>query len=178
VNIIKTTLLALAGGTVFLSGCATTSGAGGMQTATDRAIRNCMFSVAGGAILGAVIGNNTGSGSAGRGAAAGALAGAGACAVFLAVANERDRARMRELEFAALNANQNSRGSFTNTRGEQVNVSTMVEEAPVRASAQGPDYTACRYSSQTIEVSGAGSAAPGQQLWCRLDTGDWEPVNG
>lgn len=162
-----------------VSGCATTSGSYGGGTAMDRAIRNCMMSIGAGAILGAVIGNNTGSGSAGRGAAIGAVAGAGACAVFIAVANEQDRARLRELELAALNSGSTQYQTFNSTQGRQVAVTTQIQEAPVRARQDAAQqYTACRYSSQTVDVAGSGQASAGNQLWCRLETGDWEPVAG
>jgi hypothetical protein len=146
----------------------------------DRAIRNCLFAVGAGALIGGVIGNNTGSGSAGRGAAAGAIVGAGACAVFVAVANEQDRARMRELELAAIRSNSSQSQQFVSANRQQVTQTVRVTDAAVPDYSQGdsaPAYTACRYSEQTISVQNhANSASVEPQLWCRLDTGDWEPV--
>ncbi|RKR00440.1 hypothetical protein C7435_1648 [Maricaulis maris] len=158
-----------------LQGCATTSGGGG--TAMDRAIRNCMLAVGAGALLGAVVGNNTGSGRAGRGATTGALIGAGACTLLVAVANEQDRARMRELELAAIQSNSAQRGNFVGPRGEGISYSVAPSPAPVPApTAEAASYTACRYSQQTLSVQGRPAASIDPQLWCRLETGDWEAV--
>ena len=169
-------LAAVLVGSQLVAACAT-MGSNGPSTAMDQAIRNCGLSIGAGILVGAIVGNNTGSGSAGDGALAGGLVGAGACAVFLAIANEQDRARIRELELAAVAANSRQSTRFMARNGRQVDVDVQVTEAELPAAAEsGPIYTACRHSTTSLNVAGAGAASPGGQLWCRLETGDWEPV--
>jgi hypothetical protein len=113
-----------------LTGCAT---AGGQQTAVQRAMGQCVATVGLGAIAGAVIGNNTGSGNAQQGATIGALAGAGVCGFLLYRASEADKARIRQLEIAALN--QPEPGvygeQFTAENGtDQIFVETVVSDVP------------------------------------------------
>lgn len=157
---------------IFLSGCA--SGPG--STAMDRAITKCVLSIGAGAALGAVIGSQAG--SAGKGAAIGGAVGAGACAIFIKLANDEDRARIRALEEQAIRQNQSRVQSFQSKDGSQVTVQTRVSEAPVPKSSANtePEYTACRYSEQTVSLEGQ-SARVEPQLWCRLEPGDWQPVN-
>jgi len=113
-----------------LAGCATT---GGQQTAVQRAMGQCVATVGIGALAGAVIGNNTGSGNAQRGATVGALAGAGVCGFLLYRASEADKARIRQLEIAALN--QPEPGvygeEFTAENGtDKIFVETVVADVP------------------------------------------------
>jgi surface antigen len=184
-----------------LSACAgaavSPTGAPTVQTATDRAIGQCVATVAGGAIIGALIGKDRKSG-----ALIGAGIGAGACAVLLQVASREDKARIAAAEQEALRANASRTVSFQTTSGKQATVSTRVasvkppkRSAPVVAAAPStptavarpapvvtaaaaePSYTACRYATQTITVDGQ-SSDESKQLWCRVDTGDWQAVAG
>ena len=189
----------LVSGVLAISACATTA----EQTAVQRAIGQCAVTVGGGALLGAVIGNNTGDGDAGTGAVIGAVAGAGACAFLLYRASEQDKQRIRELELAALNAEQTGRtvNTFTAENGtDQITVETFTEEAPreelpeaVQA-AYVPDAPVVAPAAGT-EVAGAEapekisytncryvtqSISVGddnlqgdRQLTCRTTTGDW-----
>ena len=50
-----------------------------------------------------------------------------------------------------------------------------VETAAAQTSSE-PQYTTCRESAQTITVDGQ-TADGGTQLWCRIETGDWQPIN-
>lgn len=185
-----------------LSGCADTTGGTSrpgatQQTATERAIGKCVVAIGGGALLGALIGDSK------KDALIGAGVGATACAVMLQVASREDKARLAAAEQAALRANRAATQSFTTTGGKQATVRTNVQTtsvpnslrassrpapiqssakpaakpdaAPVQASAE-PNYTTCRYTSQTISIEGQSSATP-QQLWCRVDTGDWQAVS-
>ncbi len=177
---------------IALQGCATTSGAPGVagSTATEQAIGQCaaslIISAGVGALIGAAIG---GSNSAGTGALVGAAVGAGACAVLLQVADEEDKRQIREAERAAVLANASRSKTIRTKSGKTAEVTTKVTAAPIprAAPADGgtttavasseppPAFTNCRYSEQTISVDGQ-SAGSGRQLWCRLDTGDWQPI--
>ncbi len=176
-----------------LSGCTTVPGGASYasRTAMDRAIGQCVASVvlsAGiGALAGAAINGGRG---AGQGAIIGGVAGAGACAVLMQVAAAEDRARVREAELDAIAANSTRTTRFSNNSGKNVAVTTSVSNAPIptpRATAASggtstktadsskSQFTACRYSQQTVNVAGQ-TASGGKQLWCRLDTGDWKPI--
>lgn len=170
-----------------LSSCAATGGAGSgisQQTATQRAIAQCIAVVGVGAVAGAIIGNSSGRRSAGSGALIGAGIGAGACAVLLQLAAREDQERIRELERQAVAANRPRSTSFQTKSGARANVRTVVRTAPTPrpsprrdASSQSSSvvFTDCRFSETTAEVNGQ-SAQGGRQLWCRTDVGDWQPV--
>jgi hypothetical protein len=181
--------------TTSLSGCTTTGAGFASQTAMDRAIGQCVASVVISAGIGALAGAAIdGSSGAGRGALIGGAAGIGACAVLMQVAAAEDRARVRDAERAAVAANASQTTRFSNDSGRNVAVTTNISNAPIptprkaassstaakaapaKAAADAkPQFTACRYSQQTVSVDGQ-SASGGRQLWCRLDTGDWKPI--
>ncbi|ARQ13511.1 hypothetical protein NXC12_PD00422 (plasmid) [Rhizobium etli] len=174
-----------------LQGCTTVGGASyASTTAMDRAIGKCLASTVISAGLGALAGAAIDGGrGAGRGALIGTAVGVGACAVLLQIAAEEDRTRVREAELAAIESNTSSTRAFVSRSGKSIAVSTRVASAPVPTvkpdatakpskGASGetkPQFTACRYSEQTVSVDGQ-SAGSGKQLWCRLDTGDWKPI--
>lgn len=168
-----------------VQGCSTTgSGPGRVEeTATQRAIRNCIGSVVISAGIGALAGAVAGGGNRiARGAVIGAAAGVGVCAVLMEVAAAEDRARIREAEQAAIAANATQTRSIRTRSGKPASVTTRVTTAPIppsRPSQETADasFTACRYAEQTISVS-AQSASAGRQLWCRTTAGDWQPVVG
>ncbi|WP_104840512.1 hypothetical protein [Sinorhizobium fredii] len=106
------------------------------------------------------------------------------------VAAAEDRARIRNAEQDAIAANSSRTTRFSNQSGKNVAVTTSVSSAPIPTSRKIADlsgtpakvasdsksqFTACRYSQQTVSVDGQ-SAGGGRQLWCRLDTGDWKPI--
>ncbi len=180
--------------TTSLSGCTTTGAGFASQTAMDRAIGQCVASVVISAGIGALAGAAIdGSSGAGRGALIGGAAGIGACAVLMQVAAAEDRARVRDAERAAVAANSSQTTRFSNDSGRNVAVTTNISNAPIptprkaasssttakvvpaKAADAKPQFTACRYSQQTVSVDGQ-SASGGRQLWCRLDTGDWKPI--
>lgn len=183
--------LGIAAAATALQGCVTTSGQyAAPETATERAIGQCaaglIISAGVGAIIGAAIG---GSNSAGTGALVGAAVGAGACAVLLQVAAEEDKQQLRAAERSAVLANASRSTTIRTKSGKTARVRTKVTPAPVpraapdqqaaatetETSSAAPNFTTCRYSEQTISVDGA-SAEGGKQLWCRVDTGDWQPI--
>ncbi|MEM1105643.1 MAG: hypothetical protein AAGH87_04565 [Pseudomonadota bacterium] len=158
-----------------LSGCATT----GEQTAVQRAVGQCAFAIGGGALIGAVIGNNVGSGDAGAGAVVGAVAGAGACGFLLYRASEEDKARIRELELAALDAPKVGRTveTFTAENGkDEVRVETFTEEAPeedypeVVLAAYTPDAEIVPAQETVVEAEAGGSEQPVSYTNCRYVT--------
>ncbi|WHA43994.1 hypothetical protein [Agrobacterium larrymoorei] len=156
----------------------------------DRAIGQCVASVVISAGIGALAGAAIGGGrSAGRGALVGGAVGVGACAVLMQIAAAEDRARIRQEEENAVAANASRTSSFSSKNGKHVAVTTKVTNAPVptpratgttsstekKEAAAKPQFTACRYAEQTVNVEGQ-AADGGRQLWCRLDTGDWKPI--
>ncbi len=176
-----------------LSGCTTVAGGASYasQTATDKAIGQCVASVVISAGIGALVGAAIDGGNgAGRGAIIGGVAGVGACAVLIQVAAAEDRARVRTAERDAIAQNASGTTRFSNKSGKDVAVTTSVSNAPIPAPRKTttssatpakvavetkPQFTACRYAQQTVSVEGQ-SAGGGRQLWCRLDTGDWKPI--
>ena len=154
------------------------------KTATQQAVGKCIASVTFGVIVGGILGQATSRNPAG-GAAAGGLIGAGACAVFLQLAAEEDQARMRALEQEAVAANTSQTRSFTTKTGYVAQVQTVVVEAPgkpvvkvaeAKTPAADPEFTTCRYASTKVTI-GTQSNEAGRQLWCRVDTGDWQPID-
>ena len=151
------------------------------QTAMQKAIGRCVFSVGAGAVLGALIDD-------GDGALKGAALGLGACGILIQVAAAEDRARIAAAEREALQANAARTTSFATTDGKKATVRTEVQAAPVPrpavtptrptkvAEVEEPTFTACRYATQTISVEGEATTAP-RQLWCRVPAGDWQPVD-
>lgn len=183
---------------LLVSGCTTTSsntssGATVTRTATvspvrqtemQKAVGRCIATVGVGAVLGGVLGSLSGRNTA-AGAMAGAAVGAGACAVLVQVAAAEDQARIRELEREAIRANATQKRQITTKSGQVATVRTTVQPAPapaVRAPAPAaapkatPQFTACRYSTQSVEVAGHAASAS-KQLWCRVDSGEWQPVD-
>lgn len=152
------------------------------QTATQKAVGKCIASVGFGVVVGGILGHIAGR-NAGGGAVLGGVVGAGACAVFLELAAEEDQARMRALELEAIAANASQTRTFQTTKGTTATVKTVVVEAPVppiktaSVAQPAPTVTTCRYSQVEASVGGQTSSAE-RQLWCRLDTGDWQPMEG
>ena len=150
----------------------------GQQTASQRAIGQCVAMVGFGAIAGAVIGSASGSHNAGAGALAGAGLGAGACAVLLQLAAKEDRERIRRTEQQAIAQNSTRSSNFRTRSGAQAHITTTVREAPKPKASQqtaAAEFTDCRYSDTTVNVDGK-TAEAGRQLWCRTTVGDWQPV--
>ncbi|WP_417435887.1 hypothetical protein [Hoeflea sp.] len=119
---------------IAVQGCTTTSADGRKvrSTAMDRAVSECVASVAIGAISGAVIGGVIGgSRGMGRGAAIGAVAGVGRCAILMEIAAAEDRAKVREAELAALQSNRAQTRSITTKNGKSATVRTKVTPAPL-----------------------------------------------
>jgi hypothetical protein len=151
----------------------------------DRAIGECVASVAVGATLGAIVGGIAGGrNAAGRGALIGGAIGVGRCAILMEVAAAEDRARIREAEMAAVRSNASQTRAITTRSGKRATVRTQVAPAAVPTPRPGgsgatvpkPTYTNCRYAEQTVTVAGQ-SASAGRQLWCRADTGDWQAID-
>lgn len=178
---------------LILSGCATTGGPGGgaPQTAMQRTYGNCLIAIGAGAVLGAIIGNNTGSGNARRGAGTGALAGVGLCGVMMAMASAEDRRRIAEAEYAALETGQERLDTYVGDDGKQRSILVRTQAAPDRswaftpaaadaaqpssAEVAAPMTDICRYRQTTLSVEGAGTGALDQELVCRNPrTRAWE----
>lgn len=176
----------VAGGSVclMLAGCVSpndvmSNGPGphrAQKTAVQKAIGECVMSVAGGAVLGAILGGSRHSNS---GALLGAAVGAGACAVLIEVASREDQKRIVDAQRAAVRTNRSRTTAFKTKSGKRAVVRTRIHAAPVpktASTAAKPKFTNCRYASQQISVDGKASNTP-RQLWCRVPTGDWQPYD-
>lgn len=117
----------------------------------DKAVSDCVASVAIGAISGAVIGGVLGgSRGLGHGAAIGAVAGVGRCAILIEIAAAEDRAKVREAELAALQTNKPQTRSITTKNGKSATVRTKVSPAPLPAAkAEKPARPAVAQSTTT-----------------------------
>lgn len=186
-------IIALATVSLVLSSCATT-GSEVHQSAMQRAQGQCLVSVAAGAVLGAIIANNSGSGNASRGAGRGALVGAGICAALLAMASAEDKRRIQEAEYAALETGQEREDTYVGSDGKLRTILVRTEAAPDRtwtftpaatdasqpASAQTSSMIdVCRYRQTTLSVQGTGSGSLDRELVCRNpQTRAWEVQYG
>lgn len=140
---LKIKICILAGLSIFLHGCVTTSNTGSeasTRTAFDRAIGKCaaafLVGSLGGAALGALIGGGR------KGIATGAIAGtavaAGQCAILISVAAEEDKKKIRDAELAALQANSNNSRKFETKSGKTATVKTTVSAAPLPTAKTQP----------------------------------------
>jgi len=164
-----------------LSGCATT-GDGAPLTAQQKIVR-CAAMVGGGALLGAVIGNNVGDGNSESGALLGAAIGGGACAVWLAFENEQDKRRLAEAQLAAAQNGEAVSETWTGEDGRvrTVTVAPSTETQMVMAPSASATVTAaaaspqiCRPMNTTVSVEGQSQSI--EEVYCRNDAGDWAPA--
>jgi hypothetical protein len=166
--------------TMTLGGCATTGS--NVPLTTEQKIAGCIATVAAGALLGAVIGNNTGSGDSGSGAAWGAAAGGAACAVWLAFENEKDKRRLAEAQLAAINSNTTYTDTWTGDDGRPRTVTvvpsseTAYVPAPSSSSAEAAQTTVrptpCRLVTTTAAVEGQVQQI--EEVWCRTPDNRYE----
>lgn len=149
---------------IVVQGCATTStdGTKVQSTAMDKAVSECVASVAIGAIGGAVIGGMLGgSRGVGQGAAIGAVAGVGRCAILMEIAASEDRAKVREAELAALQSNQSQTRNITTKNGKSATLRTKVTQAPL---PQAKADTSAMVAVAETNTEPAASETP-QQPW-------------
>lgn len=149
---------------VAVQGCTTTTADGRKvsSTAMDRAVSECVASVAIGAISGAVIGGALGgSRGMGQGAAIGAVAGVGRCAILMEIAAAEDRAKVREAELAALQSDKPQTRSITTKSGKSATVRTRVSPAPlpVAKEAEKPAPTVVAQSNTVPAATQASATA-------------------
>lgn len=193
-HLILTPILATS---LVLSGCAT---AGGNKTAVEAAMQNCALTVGFGAIAGGIIGNQIGGGkgNAKTGMLIGTAVAVGVCGFLLKEASDNDKARMRELQIAALNKDEYGLSSdeFTSDAGRKITFQTVTSEAattdkpiPVAAidnasastgaaqtaSAEnvGVTWSHCRNSQVSMSVDGSAMKDLGETYECRTSLGDW-----
>lgn len=200
----RTATAGAACGLLLLGGCASPNPDGTPRSNLDKAAANCTATMIGTTVIGVLVGAATN--RTGTGAAIGAGVGAVACAAMLAIANEKDRAQIRENERMAVASDSATARNYV-VDGVARSVSTTVAPAPPRPpqpkkapppaatptatpppspsarteqtepKEQVPDAPqVCRYASTTVTVAGKGVANGGQQLWCRQTNGDWELV--
>lgn len=183
-------LLALA---MLVSACATEGAidraTGLPMTEVQRAQKNCRTAIASAAVLGAIAGaaasnrRNAGQGAL-IGGAAGGLVGAGFCGVMLAVANEKDRQKIAELQRASLDSGQAQTASYQGEDGRVRQIDVQVQDVPDPVAAAVPaSGTAapeaprlCRRQNVSFQVATKGSASLKPEIFCRTSDGDWKPV--
>lgn len=168
---VATTALAAMTALSGLTGCATTG-----SRALDRANAQCVATILIGGVVGAAIGNNTGSGNAGRGAAIGLAAGGAACLILQAMATEEDRRRIAALEAEALEAGEFRQASYVvNGKARTVQIHATPASDPL-GSADGGGRQ-CRNLQTVITVQDIGSHNFGDEMVCRNpETLAWERV--
>ena len=168
--------------------CATTGAGGRPATEVEKAMGQCVAAVAIGALAGAIIGNNTGSGDADRGARRGALVGVGVCVVLIAMANQRDRERIAQLQIQAAANGQNQVDTYPGNDGRTHRIETWykgdvpdpeyIAQPPPTAVDPTPAPAAaarlCRHVDTRLTVQGAARTATiNDQIVCRNPDGQW-----
>lgn len=175
---LKSTAIAAATLALTVSSCATSQsvfGGGGGPVTTQQKIARCVALVGGGAILGGVIGNNTGDGDGTKGATTGAIIGGGACAVWLLMDNSRNRQRYASAQqYAAVKGT-----PYTdNWRDAESNQSLGVNVTPTSAiqmrSASGGPVQTCRRLNTVASAGGTSDTAT--EVWCAAGDGTWAPA--
>jgi hypothetical protein len=168
--------------TLALGPALTAQAATRQRTEVEKAMGKCAASVIGGALLGAVIGNNTGDGDARRGATIGAVAGVGFCAVLIAMANDRDKRQIAEAQALAAEQGGTQTRQYVGNDGLKRSVSIKaVDFHPTPANVSAGDRAAqpdrlCRRLNTTLEVEGKGTAVVPNEVVCRNDDNTWSKV--
>jgi hypothetical protein len=88
------------------------------RTFVEKSIGTCLAAVLVGALAGGLIKGK-------RGALVGAAAGGVVCAVLLKAASDKDKARVREAQLAALNSNQIQKASWSTDQGATAQLAVM-----------------------------------------------------
>jgi outer membrane lipoprotein SlyB len=186
---------------LFAASCASTTaqqvsqGSSGPATwEIDNVVSKCLVSVAGGALVGGLLGAAIGgrNSSVGTGALVGAAAGGALCAVISAL-DEQDRARIRAAQLEAARTGKPQVMSYQGQDGleRQVAVrvtdisaaakprSTASKQQPAQSEAQvaaASGQRICRTLNTSVTVQSKGQADVPSQLVCRTPEGDYEPA--
>lgn len=181
----KNLLISVSLPVLLLTACSATTSGSTHKTSVEKALDDCVVSVASGAVLGAILGAAVG-GNVGDGAFFGGAAGVGACGFLINRASEEDKARMAEIELAALNSPVfgETRQSFVSTNGKDVfSVKTATKkveqkDVPKTVSNNFDNNTTiydisvgCKNYKTDIIVGSKTVTKSG--LSCRTITGDW-----
>lgn len=172
----KTSLFAALGlaGTMTLAGCQTTE-----PLTIQQKVAGCGAMIGGGALLGAIAGNNLGDGNAGQGMALGAALGGASCAIWLAFENEKDKRRLVEAQLVAASQGQTYTDSWTGDDGKARSVTVVPsnETSMVPASAQASTSTPmiCRRLNTTATFDGRSEQM--QEVSCRDADGNWSKMD-
>ncbi len=155
---------------VVASGCTTsrTAGPAGVPVSArgglDAAIARCVATVAGGAVLGAVIGAATGGGRrVAEGVVMGAAVGGAACIVLSAL-DEQDKQRIRAAQIAAASSNKPRYLVYSGTDGRRREITIRPKVAAVPA-PRGDRL--CRPVDTSATIQGSGTAELPTQIVCR-----------
>lgn len=157
---------------LLVANCATLQSNGEPLTAEQR-IARCAGMVVVGAVVGAIIANNTSSGNAGRGILPGALLGGAACAVWSSFQSQQDRERLAQMQMAAASTGRMQDQQWVTPEGQPrqltVGASTQTEMNVNAGSA--PERRICR-TIQTTAATNAGRDSM-SEIWCRNTDGTW-----
>ncbi|MDC0651419.1 hypothetical protein OAP52_05090 [Hellea sp.] len=189
----KNLILTAASSALILSSCSSTTSGTAYKSAVDKAMGDCVASVAGGAILGALIGAAVG-GDMGDGALIGGAAGVGVCGFLMNRASAEDKAKMAEMELAALNSSTYGmqRQSFVSTNGtdvfsvitntqkvEEIDYPEVVVESYNIAENDATTTPAVIYDKEVgckkykTQIIVDGKTVNQEGVSCRTVTGDW-----
>jgi hypothetical protein len=168
-----------------LAGCSATTSGSTHKTSVEKAMDDCVVSVTSGAILGAILGAAVG-GDVGDGALLGGAAGVGVCGFLINRASEEDKARMAEIELAALNSPVfgETRQSFVSTNGKDVfsvkTATKKVEQKDVpKTILNNPDTSTTIYDTSVgcknykTDIIVGSKIVTKSGISCRTITGDW-----
>lgn len=142
-------------------------------------VAGCTAMVGGGALLGAIAGNNMGDGNARQGMAIGAAIGGASCAIWLAFENEKDKRRLVEAQLAAASQGQTYTDSWTGDDGKVRSVTVVPSNetsmVPASAPADAATPMICRRLNTTATFDGRSEQM--QEVSCRDADGNWSKMD-
>ncbi len=156
-----------------ISGCETSGyGYGGGAPTTQQKITRCAALIGGGAIIGGIIGNNTGSGDAKKGATTGAIIGAGACAGWLLLQNRSNRMRYDNAQYSAARTGTPYSDQWRDSESGQTLAVRVDPSAPqsMRDTVTGEIRT-CRTLNTNLSASSNSDSLT--ETWCANGDGTW-----
>jgi hypothetical protein len=121
------------------------------QTQVEKTVGKCVVAVAGGAIIGALLGGRQ---NAGRGALIGAGAGVGVCAYMMSVASAQDKARLKELQLRSLNSGQSTQDQWQTSDGKYATANVSTSNIVRVSTKKSGEVVNCRRANTHLSVNG------------------------
>lgn len=163
-SITRATVVALS--TVVVAGCVTTGARSDRPLSTQQKIGRCVALVAGGAILGNLVGKDS------EATAVGAAVGGAACGVWLAFNNAADKQRLAQAQQRALQTGLAQQESWSDDTGKAKSLNVRVGDEVNLQSGSGTALV-CRSVNTTLAAGG--SSAENSEQWCRTSDGSYRP---